>query len=440
MKKIFLLSLFLFVTIILYTSCQKFDFWRHQDGHGQQTKFYNAAVAVAWNKLQMKMSMSTPGFSPGVTARSFAYSGLALYESVQPAVHGYRSIASQLSSGLVLPAADKKEEYYWPASANKALAVIIKNLFAATSAANLYSIDSLEADFTTKFQSQAGANEIQRAVSFGSSIADAVFTWSKTDKSLDVYPAYVPPVGDGLWVPTAPAFAPAAAPYSGGFRTLVPGVAEKASAPPPIPYSVTPGSPFYEMVNEVYTASLSLTKYDTTTVRYWADLPGQFNGPAHFTSVLTQLIERENLNLIDAGIAYAKHGIAMNDAGIACFKVKYIYNLVRPITYIRTVIGHPDWNAVIATPPHPEYVSAHATNMQAAAEVLNDIFGKHYKFTDRTFETTYGIRSYNSFDEYAWEGMWSRIIGGIHYMPSGIAGLKQGKKAGELVNKLRFKD
>jgi len=423
MKKVFILSSV--ITILLAViSCQKFDFWNHHhDGHGVPTKNYDASVAVTWARLQMKLTMSTPGFSPGVTARSFAYSGLALYESIQPGIPGYRSLASQLSGGLSIPAADEKAAYYWPAAANRAMAVVIKSLFAASSAANLQSIDSLESDFNNKFQGEANPTAISRAADFGGLVGMAVFDWSKTDGSQDVYPPYVLPVGPGLWQPTPPAFAPAAAPYSGGYRTFISGIAEKATAPAPTPYSESPGSDFYNMVNEVYTISLSLTSHDSTTVKFWADLPGQFNGPSHFTSVLTQLIEKEKLNLGEAAVAYVKHGIAMNDAGISNFKTKYTYNLVRPITYIRSVLGHPDWNTVIATPPHPEYTSAHAANMQAAAEVLKAVFGKNYSFKDHSFDVLY-----------------SRIIGGIHYKPSGIAGLAQGKKAGELVNKLRFKD
>ena len=131
--------------------------------------------------------------------------------------------------------------------------------------------------------------------------------------------------------------------------------------------------------------------------------------------------------------------MALFDAGIACFKTKYTYNLVRPITYIRTVLGNPAWNTVIPTPPHPEYPSAHAIIMKATSVVLEDIFGKNYSFTDNTFSTTYGARHYSSFSDYAYEGAWSRILGGIHYRLSAEVGLQQGQKVGDLINRIRFK-
>lgn len=410
----------------------------------RNTGYYDASVAVSWAKMQITLSRSTAGFDPAATARTYAYSGLALYESVQPGMPGYKSIANQLSDGLSLPVADPGLNYYWPAAANACMASILKNLFANTSAANMTSIDSLEADYNTKFAMDVTSSKLQRSADFGKSIAAAVFNWSKTDSGHEAYlhavdPTYTPPVGKGLWVPTPPAFGPPVRPHWGDNRSFIPDIADKAAMPPPIAYSEVPGSPFYKMVKEIYTISQTLTHEDSIIVKFWADLPGQMNGPSHFTNVLTQVIVVENSNLADAAVAYAKHGIAIYDASIACFRSKYTYTLVRPITYIRDVLGHTTWNAVINTPPHPEYTSAHACIMQASADVLGNIFGNDYSFDDHTNEALYGVRHYNSFQQYANEGAWSRILGGIHYKQSGNAGLVQGKKVGKRVNMLKFK-
>jgi len=425
------------LVILLTAGCNKSEF------QGPPAKRYSADVATVWIRLQMQLTKTTPGFSPGVTGRSFGYSGLTLYESIVPGMPGYQSVTLQLGAPLPLQAYNFKHSYYWPASANAAMASIIRALFPNTSAANKYSVDSLEADFTTRFQQEAGSEELTRSADFGKQVATAMYEWSKTDGAANDYlnlpSGYTPPVGSGLWVPTPPAMVPAAAPYSGNYRSFVKGIASKLLLPPPTPYNESGKSDFFKMANEIYTLSLSLTRNDSITVRYWADLPGQFNGPSHFTSVATQLIEREHFKLDDAAVTYAKHGMAMTDGGITCFKTKYTYNLLRPITYIRTVMGHPNWNAVISTPPHPEYPSAHAVIMKATSVVLEDIFGKNYSFTDNTFSSTYGSRHYDNFSVYAQEGTWSRIIGGIHFSPSGEAGQEQGQKVGELINKMRFR-
>ena len=323
------------------------------------------------------------------------------------------------------------------------MASILRNLFPTTSAANKFSIDSLEANFTAQFQSQAKPDELTRSVDLGRKVAINIFEWSKTDGGHEGYlnlpSGYVPPVGMGLWQPTPPAFAPAALPYLGNNRSFIKDVAVNLQVPAPLTYSENPQSPFYKMVEEVYNISQSLTPRDSVTVRYWADIAGLFNGPNHFESVTTQIIEKERLSLFDAAMLYAKQGITMNDAAIVVFKTKYTYNLVRPITYIRSVMGRPNWNAVIATPPHPEYTSAHAITMKAVAVVLDGVFGTNYTFTDNTFSSLYGSRTYTSFSQYAEEGAWSRVLGGIHYRQSADIGLQQGKKLGDLVNAIKFK-
>lgn len=193
------------------------------------------------------------------------------------------------------------------------------------------------------------------------------------------------------------------------------------------------------MVNELYTISLSLTHEDSTVAKIWGDQPGNLNVPAHATNILTQLIVLNKLDLYSAAAAYALHGIAMNDAAISTFKTKYTYNFPRPITYIRKVMLKSDWNSVLTTPPHPEYSAAHAVVSAASATVLENIFGKNYKFTDHSYDGSYGARSFNSFADYAAEAGHSRLLAGIHYGPSIATGLIQGKKIGEMVNKLKVK-
>jgi len=102
-------------------------------------------------------------------------------------------------------------------------------------------------------------------------------------------------------------------------------------------------------------------------------------------------------------------------------------------------MGYTTWNAVIPTPPHPEFSSAHAVVAKASSVALESFFGKKCSFVDRTHEALYGARTYNTLADYAAEGAWSRVLGGIHYHPTADYGLIQGKKVGDLVNSLPFK-
>lgn len=426
--------------IFLGIGCSKID-WRHNKDVSEK---YPPDVAVAWMDMQLRLTRTTAGFNSIVSNRSFAYVGLCLYESIAPGIPGYQSIASQLSGSLELPAKEYGKDYYWPASANAALAYISKNLFGNATASLVSAIDSLEADFNSKFQGKATTAELQRSIEFGKQIAGAIFEWSKTDGGHEAYnhvisTTYIPPTGPGLWVPTPPAFSKPFHSSWGTNRNFIPGLLEKAQALPPPAYSEDPSSDFYKAANEVYLTSQKLSAADSVIAKFWADLPSNYNVPAHAANIVTQLVVLKKLSLPEAAILYCKHGIAGNEALIVNFATKYKYNVVRPVTYIRNVLGQTNWNSLVPTPPFPEYSSAHAVVSAAFAAVLDEEFGKNFSFTDHTYDQLYGPRSFNSFEAYASEAAISRIYGGIHYSFAATEGIRQGKIVGREVNRLKFK-
>ena len=440
MKKMIIVgSLTIFLTIV-FAGCKK------REPIPPPAKMFSADVANEWMKLNMRLTMTTPGFNSVVGGRSFAYVGLTLYESVVPGIKTGHSIATQLGGGNALKALlpySEKNSIYVPASANAAMATLTKALFGNTSAANVQAIDSLEAAFKAKFVSRTSPAQLEASYSFGNKVAKAIFEWSKTDGGHEAYlhvtdPSYVPPAGPGKWIPTPPAFSAPIHPGWGSNRSFISGIASATLAPTPLTYSEDSNSPYYQQPLELYNISLSLKPVDSTTVRFWADLPVNYNVPAHATGILCQLIELKKLDLTEAAVAYAKHSMAMNDALISVFKSKYLYNCIRPVSVIRSVFNKPQWNTVIPTPPHPEYPAAHGAVSGASADVLEGIFGKHFAFSDYTYEKLYGVRSWNSFEDYAQEAGLSRVLGGIHYRKSVNIGLEQGRKVGDAVNQLDF--
>ncbi len=435
------LILSLATLIFLLSNCRK------NDTPGPD-KRYPADIANAWMQLHIKLTRTTAGYNSVVSDRSFGYAGITLYESLAPGVHGSMSLLAQIGGS---PVAINKatNEYYWPASANAAMASLTRLFFQTTSAANMATIDSLEAAYKAKFQNEASADQINNAEAYGMQVAGSIFEWSKTDGGDQAYahivdPGYIPPGDgtghDGKWIPTPPAFGPAVHPHWGDNRYFIANSAQLTQPGPPIEYSEVIKSPFYQMVNELYTVSLSLSHEDSTVAKIWGDQPGNLNVPAHATNILTQLINLNKLDLYEAAAAYALHGIAMNDASISVFKAKYHYNLVRPISYIRNVMQLSNWNSVLPTPPHPEYPAAHAVVSGASARVMERIFGKNYKFTDHTYDDSYGSRSFNSIEDYAKEACHSRLLAGIHYSPSIATGLAMGYKIGDMVNRLKVKN
>jgi hypothetical protein len=210
------------------------------------------------------------------------------------------------------------------------------------------------------------------------------------------------------------------------------------SAPPP-PYSTDPNSDYYAMVKEVYDISQSLTKEQKATALYFRDNPG-FQSGTHYNCLFTEIMKAEDLPLDFYAQAMAKTGIALAEAQIGCWKMKYNLLVDRPIRYIREVMGHTNWSPLLPTPPHPDFPSGHSQTGGAFAAVMTSLFGPNYQFTLHTYDDL-GMqpRSYNSFYDMCEDIGKSRVYAGIHYPYSCEEGAKQGERiAGNILNTLRF--
>ena len=410
-----------------------------EHGHLKQTKTYSSDVVVKWMDMQLQLMKTATGIPNVAFARHYAYSGIALYEAVVPGMPAYQSLSGQLQGLSGLPQTGPGFAYYWPGSANAALAYITRYMFATTSAANKVSIDSLENALTAEYSGATDAAILNRSITFGREVAQKIFQWSESDGYLHASDPYTPPAGPGLWVPPSIPVPVSSTPYWGNLRTLVSGSGDNAQPPAPTPYSTDPSSDFYKMAKQVYDVSQTITPEQTAMALYWRDVPG-VTTPGHYLSILKQVLEIEKPSLDKSAFAYAFDAITVYDAAISCWQTKYHYNLVRPITYIRTVLGYPTWSPLLATPAHPEYTSAHAVLSAANADVLTNIFGDNYTFTDHTYDYLgFAPRAFNSFREIGEDAANSRLYAGIHYQPSIDLGLKQGRKVAQnIANTLKF--
>jgi hypothetical protein len=415
----FLMAVF---TIALLGSCKKDKEDTNHPGS------YSSEVLHKWMTLQLRLMRNATGLPNQAFSRHFAYAGVAALESLAP---GYTKWHSKWNGLTGLPQGQHRKKYYYPANVNAALAAVNKAFFSTASATDKEAIDSLEAALNADFLLSQPQAVITTSSDFGKAVATAVFNWAETDGYKNASNAYTPPVGPGLWKPTPPALAAPATPYWGQNRPIIYGSTQHSQAPAPPAYSTNPGSPFYEMVKQVYEVSQTLTDDQKAMAIFWRDVPGA-TSPGHWLSILQQVIHKKNTDLDEGALAYALTGIAINDALISCFQAKYQYNLVRPITYIREVMGHAAWNSYIGTPAHPEYLSAHASLSAAAAAVLEKLFGNSGSFTDHTYDYLGFVpRTYASFKAIGEEAAKSRLYAGIHYQQSIDAGIAQGRKVAD---------
>lgn len=397
---------------------------------------YSGDLAVKWNRLEMTVARSTAGVN---VTRAFAYSGLSFYESMVAGIPGHHSVASKLIGHDITKRPDHPI-VYWPASANAAMAYSVKNLFPTTSAANLTKIDSLEGAFNDQFKKEAPQVVINNSIEYGRRIAAEILEWAKTDGAAEAAAknsTYIVPVGPGLWQPTPPAFVPQPVnAFAKEIRTFVKDSPFTTLAPPPTPYSEEPDSDFFNQVKYLYDYSQHLTEDEVTIVKTWGEFPGNFTQSLRYTQLGIQLVADADLPLDEAAIAFAKHHMAMFEATTCVFVSKYTYNQVRPITYIRGVLGFTTWNSLNTTPPHPEYPAAHSAVGRSSSRIMEIVFGMDYAFTDKTHQHLYGTRNYSSLEGYSDEAGWSRVLGGIHYVPSVHAGKNQGQQVADLINDL----
>ncbi|MGZ8538679.1 MAG: vanadium-dependent haloperoxidase [Flavisolibacter sp.] len=422
---------------LLFISCKKSS---DEDEIKGQTKNYSSEVAQKWHDLQLQFLRLPPGPNPyGMHGnRYFAYSGIALYESVVAGMPGYQSLQGQLTNMPAMPPTESGKSYHWPTSANAALAFLTRYFYPTI--ANMKSIDSLENDLNIKYKREVSIEIFQRSVNYGTKVAEIIFEWSKTDNSLNTYPAFVPAIGPGIWSPTAPNPTAVSAPYWGNNRLFVQGSLNNTSSAPPPPYSTDPNSAYYKMVKEVYDISKELTPAQIATAIYFRDNPG-FQSGTHYQSIFSQVMHQENPGLDFYAIAMAKTGIALAESQIGCWKMKYDLLVERPIRYIRNVLGYTNWNPVLTTPPHPDFPSGHSQTGGALATILTSLFGDNYGITLHTYDNL-GMepRTYKSFNEMVDDIGKSRVYAGIHYSYSCTEGAKQGGKIAEnILKSLKFK-
>ena len=434
----------LFLLLSLLAACQQVA------EPPKPTSEFPAEVATSWFELQLKLIKETPGFTPPVASRALGYSGVTLYESVVGGMSEYNSLVGQLNGLTSLPQPEAGQTYYWAAAANSALATILRSLYPTATPENLAAIDVLEQKYAEQYKAATGEEMFNRSAAYGKALAEAIFEWSKTDGGHEGYSknfpeSFTPPSGPGLWVPTPPNYQAPLQPYWGQNRPFVIKSGEECASPPPTEYSEDPSSPFYAEAMEVYKTVENLTPEQKEIALFWADDPGKsFTPPGHSVSIASQILHEKNATLALAAETYAKVGLAVADAFIGCWNTKYTYNLIRPISYIQTVIdpawNNPDITDPVTTPPFPEYTSGHSVQSGAAAAVLTALFGDNYQFTDNTHvERGLPARTFNSFFEAADEAAISRLYGGIHYRLAIELGVEQGKCIGEKVNALAFK-
>jgi hypothetical protein len=428
-----------FVLIVMMSACN------HKTDH---EKIFSDPVLYCSTVHELNTIVMGNNFSPMVASRNYLYAAIAGYEVMVAGDSGkYISLASQLRGLKTLPK---------PMSGKKinfnlgALLAYCKLGEAVTFPAGSmkYWVDSLK---QLAIDHGMPSDILANTIAFSDTVSSVIMQWSKQDNYLQTRGASEYTVNDspGRWVPTPPAYSSAAEPHWREIRALVIDSVNQFMPEPPYPFDVTSKkSNYYREVKLIQNTVDSLTPEQAWIADFWDDNPfklnvsghlmfgtKKFSPPGHWMGVVGIAAIKSGANFQETVYAYAKSSVALFDAFIQCWNIKYIYSTIRPESVIDKYFD-PNWRPHLQTPPFPEYTCGHCTISSSVSEVLTDIFGDNFSYTDST-ELEFGIKSrtFTSFRNAALETRDSRFYGGIHYKYCCDRSNLMGRQLGELITK-----
>jgi hypothetical protein len=284
-----------------------------------------------------------------------------------------------------------------------------------------------------------GLSEADPGIAVGEAAGAAILALRQNDGAAQANFPYVAPGAGmpGVWV--AIGTTPPATP---GWGRVVPWVLGSGSQfLPDAPPALDSGRYALD-VEEV--KSLGALNNHTRTIEqtnianFWRGSPA-----AIWNSVTTGINAARGLDQSSTARTLALLYLAAADASIVCWNAKYTYNFWRPEAAIKNAdvdgndatVADPSWLPLFPTPPHPEYVSGHASNSGAMAAVLSLIFGDDPGVpitatspTNPTFP-----RAWGKFSEGVDEVIEARIYSGIHFRTADDAGAKLGRQVARFV-------
>lgn len=300
------------------------------------------------------------------------------------------------------------------AATNVAAAVMLAHFFPLEPAGRFEAMS--ESTLAALTASQPGqAREIALGASVGRGVARLAVLRALNDGADEVWDARTrPTVKQGGWrgVPPLESAHPQE-PLAGTWQTWL--IKNGGEFQPPAP-PASDSEAFLLAAKEVLEISRNLTPEQKRIAEDWhldqgsVTPPGVWNRKARELATRNNLSEKERLHLLST------LNVAMLDASIACWHAKYTWWVQRPATTIQERLDK-TFMPYLVTPPHPSYVSGHATVSGAAAEIL-----KHAFPLDAS-----------QIDAWAEEAAMSRLYGGIHYRFDNEAGLTLGRQIGKAV-------
>ncbi|MEX1112430.1 MAG: vanadium-dependent haloperoxidase [Candidatus Andersenbacteria bacterium] len=378
-------------------------------------------VIIEWNRILLELIREN-GTPPPAAARAMAITHTAMYDAVVSITKTHQPYHARPQASLSASP---------QAAAISAAYESLIHLFPQHT-------DRLENTFTASISQLPQTSEREEGISIGRAAAAEIIAWRSQDGH-DAPSTYSPTQTPGRWSPTNPNVAHPLYPHWGQVAPFSKSALKQFwTAGPPAIESAQYAEELAEVQRLGGKESAQRNADQTEIARFWADGAGTFTPPGHWNVIAQDIILAHGPNLVEEARLFAVLNVAMADAGILCWEMKYTFDFWRPLTAIRQAhadgneqtTADPTWEPLIATPPFPEYTSGHSTFSGAAAVVIAAFFGDDIAFTTYSIEDPSIKRSFTSLSAAAQEAGASRLYGGIHFRSANQHGLASGAALG----------
>lgn len=271
-------------------------------------------------------------------------------------------------------------------------------------------------------------------INVGSEVAERLVALRRGDGS-DATVAMKYSAGPGRWQPTPPMNLPGMLPHWGAVKPFVLRSARQFEAKgPPAMGSPEFARDFDEVKSLGARMSRTRTADQTAAAIFWA-----IQTAIPWNAAARAAAEAHHGSLAENARLFAVLNLACADSQIVGFEIKYRLQHWRPITAIRNaaaasakLVGDPQWEPLLGTPPHPDYPSTHALYSGAAEAVLKGFYGSDSVALSVTSPPVFGVtRTWNSFSQMAKEVDDARVWGGIHFRTADVDAHDLGRRIGE---------
>jgi hypothetical protein len=386
----------------------------------------SAATAVEWNLNAQAAIVGTAAQGPTVAILHFAMVQGAVYDAVNAIEGGYEPY-------LGAPAMAGPEDSVDAAIAAAAYRVLV-TLF-PDQRADLDAKLALTLDGIPDGTAEDGGIEV------GEAAAAAMLVARADDGRFTAFPV-VQGTEPGQWRSTSflpdgtPVVEPA--PWVGNVDPFVIRSAVELRTDGPDPLTSRAYRRDFREVKRVGALESTVRTEDQTEAAiFW-----QANAAMLYNTMMRQLVDTQELDVVDAARLFAMGDMAGADGAIACWNDKYYWSSWRPVTAIRladtdgndATVADPEWAPLfssappLVTPAFPEHPSGHACVSGAIVETLKDFFGTGKVGVSLFSPLTNTTREFTRLSKVIHEVIDARVWAGIHFRTADQQGYGIGKK------------